>query len=210
MCTVSRHTFHRHLIATSMDQQHMCVILRNVEQLLLFRLLFQPAWCPLVLGWPLNDPIFPWQADSRLWFTTWLPDEFGRGFNCVTCGGENVPMDAIWLLLVKTYPLPTTLWLPAHLTLPPLVTPVKCLSKMVGNSASYPVYSRHNELPWIAIDLCWNTCKQLYSFSRYNISKLYFWIFIIAHIYCWMCKNNVPQNKYHANFIDLLLASYTA
>ena len=24
------------------------------------------------------------------------------------------PMDAIWLLLVKTYPLPTTSWIPAH------------------------------------------------------------------------------------------------
>ena len=25
---------------------------------------------PWVPGWPLNGPIFPWQADSRLWFTT--------------------------------------------------------------------------------------------------------------------------------------------
>ena len=54
------------------------------------------------------------------------------------------PMDAIWLVLVKTWPLPATLWLPTHL--PPshpvgvlliLATPVKKLSKMVGNSASY-------------------------------------------------------------------------
>ena len=54
------------------------------------------------------------------------------------------PMDAIWLVLVKTEPLPTTSWLPTH---PPsshpvgvllvLGTPVKKLSKMAGNLASY-------------------------------------------------------------------------
>ena len=31
-CTVSRHTFLRHLLATSMDQQHMCLILLKVKQ----------------------------------------------------------------------------------------------------------------------------------------------------------------------------------
>ena len=31
-CTVSKHTFHRHLIATSMDQQHMCLILLKFKQ----------------------------------------------------------------------------------------------------------------------------------------------------------------------------------
>ena len=30
--TVSRHTFHRHLITTPMDQQHMCLILLKVDQ----------------------------------------------------------------------------------------------------------------------------------------------------------------------------------
>ena len=54
------------------------------------------------------------------------------------------PMDAIWLVLVKTEPLPATSWLPTH---PPpshpvgvllvLATPVKKLSKMAGNLASY-------------------------------------------------------------------------
>ena len=50
------------------------------------------------------------------------------------------PMDAIWLVLVKTQPLPTTLWLP---TLPPCGSATgigyasKKLSKMAGNSASY-------------------------------------------------------------------------
>ena len=30
--TVSRHTFYNHLLATSMDQQHMCSILLKLEQ----------------------------------------------------------------------------------------------------------------------------------------------------------------------------------
>ena len=48
--------------------------------------------------------------------------------------------------------------------------------KIAGNSASYPVYSGHSELSWMAIYLWRNTCKQLYLFLRYiklNISKLY-------------------------------------
>ena len=31
-CTVSRHTFHHHLLATSMHQQDMCLLLLKVEQ----------------------------------------------------------------------------------------------------------------------------------------------------------------------------------
>ena len=54
------------------------------------------------------------------------------------------PMDAIWLVLVKTEPLPATSWLPTH-SLPShpvgvllvLATPVKNYLKMVGNLASY-------------------------------------------------------------------------
>ena len=42
-----------------------------------------------------------------------------------------------------------------------LVTPLKKQSKIAGNSASYSVYGRHSELPWIAIDLCRNMCRQL-------------------------------------------------
>ena len=32
ICTVSRHTLYCHLIATSMEQQHMCSMLLKVEQ----------------------------------------------------------------------------------------------------------------------------------------------------------------------------------
>ena len=58
------------------------------------------------------------------------------------------PMDAIWLVLVKTLPLPATSWLPTHPSsshpvgvLLILATPVKKLSKMAGNSASYSLNS---------------------------------------------------------------------
>ena len=54
------------------------------------------------------------------------------------------PVDAIWLVLVKTEHLPATSWLPAH---PPpshpvgvllvLAMPLKNLSKMMGNLASH-------------------------------------------------------------------------
>ena len=54
------------------------------------------------------------------------------------------PVDAIWLVLVKTELLPATSWLPTHF--PPyhpvgvllvLAMPVEKLSKMAGNLASY-------------------------------------------------------------------------
>ena len=55
------------------------------------------------------------------------------------------PVDAIWLVLVKTKPLPSTSWLP---TLPPPCRSAtgigyasKKLSKMAGNVASYSPYS---------------------------------------------------------------------
>ena len=57
------------------------------------------------------------------------------------------PMDATWLVLVKTEPLPTFSWLcpplPSHpvRVLLVLATPVKKLSKMVGNLSSYSPYT---------------------------------------------------------------------
>ena len=49
------------------------------------------------------------------------------------------PMDAIWLFLLLTYPLPTISWLRSYPIggLVVLATPVKELSKMVGYTASY-------------------------------------------------------------------------
>ena len=70
---------------------------------------------------------------------------------------------------------------------PPIILPYRSasgigyastkLSKMVGSPASYPVYSRYNELLSIAIDFWKNMCWQLQSFLRYIeliISKWYF------------------------------------
>ena len=48
------------------------------------------------------------------------------------------PMDAIWLVLVKTEPLPATSWLPAHCrSATGIGYANKKLSKMAGNLASY-------------------------------------------------------------------------
>ena len=53
------------------------------------------------------------------------------------------PMHAIWLVIVKTEPLPATSWLPSYPVevLLVLATPVKKLSKVAGNLASYSPYS---------------------------------------------------------------------
>ena len=55
------------------------------------------------------------------------------------------PMDAIWLVLVKTEALPATSYLPTHPhpvgVLLVLAMPVKKLSKMAGSLASYSRYS---------------------------------------------------------------------
>ena len=109
----------------------------------------------------------------------------------MTCGGENGTNGCHLAILSEDIAFAHHFVAP-HL--PPshpigalvvLAMPVKKLSKMVGNSANYPVYSRRSKLTWIAIDLWRNTCRMLQSFLRYielNISKLYFWIFIIVCI----------------------------
>ena len=59
------------------------------------------------------------------------------------------PMEVIWLLLVKIQPLPATLWLPTfhpYRSASGIGYTSKKLSKIAGNSDSYPVYSRHSEL----------------------------------------------------------------
>ena len=84
-------------------------------------LFLNPVRCPWVLGWPSNGPVFPWQADSWLWIITGLAEDFVHGFNCFVWHVEvnMAPVEAIGLFLVKMYPLPDTLWCPAHPHLPP-------------------------------------------------------------------------------------------
>ena len=116
-------------------------------------------------------PIFPWQADIQLWFTTQVVDEFGNGFSCIVWHVEVkiAIMDASWLVLLKTYPLPAASWLPicplpSHPVgvLAVLATPVKNYLKWWAiQLAIQCIYSRHSELPWIAIDLWRNMCMQL-------------------------------------------------
>ena len=127
-------------------------------------LFLKPVWHPWVLGWPLNGPIFPWKTDSWLWITTRLGDEFGHGFSCFVWHVEvkMVPMEVIWLffsedvafahhLVVSRPPPPPPLPSPSS-TFPPYRSAngigyvSKKPSKMAGNPASYPVYSRYSEL----------------------------------------------------------------
>ena len=113
ICTISRHTFHHHLLATYINAPTAHVFNTAESWTVCFHSgpFLKSVWHPQVLGWPLNGPIFFWQADSWLWITTLLADEFSHGFSYAS----------------------------------------KNLSKMEGKPASYPAYSRYNELLWIAI-----------------------------------------------------------
>ena len=75
-------------------------------------LLLKPLWHARVLRWPVNGPIFPWQADSQLWITTWLADEFGNGLSCFVWHVEvkMAPMKVIFLLLVRWQQWKSFLW----------------------------------------------------------------------------------------------------
>ena len=143
-----------------MDQQQMCLILLKVKQHAFTQASFsslsdihkcssslqmtpsfldkQTANCNLPHDWliSLAMDLAAWCDMWRWKWHQWMP------FDCFS---EDVTFAA-------TLSLPTCSP-PSHLieVLVVLATPVKILSKMAGNSASYPVYSRHSELPWIAI-----------------------------------------------------------
>ena len=161
--TVSRHTFHRHLLATSMHQQDMCLLLLKVEQSA-----FTEAFFSSLSG------IHKCSGSLKM-----VPSSFGKH----TAGCESphdclmsLAMDlaALWHVEVKMAPLVVislflvnTYFVATHPppTFPPCRSATaigyasKKLSKMAANPASYPVYSRYNELLWIAIDLWRNTCR---------------------------------------------------
>ena len=64
-CTVSRHTFYHYLLTTSMDQQHMCLILLKLEQSAFTQASFSNlSDVHKHSGGLLKSPIFPWKADS--------------------------------------------------------------------------------------------------------------------------------------------------
>ena len=105
-----------------------------------------PVRRPRVFGWPSNGYISLDKQTAGCNSPHDWPGVFGHGFSCFVWYVEVkiTPMDAIWLVLVKTDPLPATSWLSTH---PPsshpvgvlllLATPVKKLSKMAGNLSSY-------------------------------------------------------------------------
>ena len=81
---------------TNNSARYWCWELRKLICCGLFLRLVGHPW---VLRSPSNGFISPWQADSQLWFTTWLADVFGHGFSYFVWYVEvkMAPMDAIWL-----------------------------------------------------------------------------------------------------------------
>ena len=104
-------------------------------------LLHKPIWRPWVLRWLSNNFIFSWQADSRLWFTTKLDNEFSHGFSCFVWHVE-VNMAVICLFLCEDVAIALHFVAPHPV---PTIQPYRStsgigytkLSKMVDNSATY-------------------------------------------------------------------------
>ena len=89
--TVLRYTFHCHLLAISMDQQHMHLILLKIWVCFHTSLTLKPVWHPWVLGWPSNGPnliskhtadceifhglrCFMWHVEVNMWPDLQKPD----------------------------------------------------------------------------------------------------------------------------------------
>ena len=73
---------HPHLLATSMHQPDMCLLLLKVEQSAFTQAFSQACLGSTSARVAFKYPIFlPWQADSQLLITTRLADEFGHGFS---------------------------------------------------------------------------------------------------------------------------------
>ena len=148
-----------------MDQQHMHLIPLKIWVYFHSGLFRKPVWHPWVLGWPSNGLIFPWQAQGWLWDCPWIE------LLCVTCSGKydndgsHLAVFSEDVAFARHFIAPH----PPYRSTSGVCYASKKLSKMTGNSASYPVYSILNELPWIARE----TCSQLYLFYRYN--KLSIW-----------------------------------
>ena len=107
-----------------------------------------------------------WKASTR------LADEVSHRFSCFVCCVEYkiAPTDAIWLLSFYTR-LTTTLWLPTfhfYRSACGIDVASKKLSKMVGISAYIWCIDRLR----IANRIMAIACKQLFSFPRYNTSKI--------------------------------------
>ena len=101
-CTLSRHTFHCYLLATSMDQ-HNGTCVKGWTVCFHSGLFLKPVWCPRVFGWPSNGSIFPLQADRQLQIITRLADEFVHWFSCFVWHVEvkMAPMEVIWLFFCE-------------------------------------------------------------------------------------------------------------
>ena len=132
--TVSRHTFYCHLLATSMDQKHICLILLKLEQ---------SAFIQASLS-SLFD-IHKSFCDLRM-----APSSLGK--QTADCESPHdwlmsLPMDLA--VFSKDVAFACHFVAPRPPTLPPYrsasgidYASKKTIYNMMGNSASYPVYSR--------------------------------------------------------------------
>ena len=105
--TASRHTFHCHLLTTSMHQQHMCLILLKVEQSAFTRPFSQAYLASTSARVAFKYPHLPLtsrQPTVNHHTVTRLVDEFDHGFSCFMWHVEvkMAPMEVIFLFLVKT------------------------------------------------------------------------------------------------------------
>ena len=132
-----------------------------------------------------------------------------------------VSMDAIWLFSLLTQLLPATSWLPTTSTLHPYrsacdigYTSKYHLRKMAGNLASYPFNSWCVYRLGIAIESWLIACRYLFSFPRYNTSKI---IKIVISDYFQLClesgflKSSHIWSKHICRYItvyNMQLATY--
>ena len=104
-------------------------------------LFLRPVSLPWVLGWSLNGCILPSQESNQLGISTWLAGDICHWFGYILWYVEfkTASIDAIWPLIFLIG-IAVTPWLPTALIgeLVLLTILENRLSKMVGNSASYP------------------------------------------------------------------------
>ena len=120
-CTVSRRNFCHHLIATWMDQQHMCLILLKIKQSAFTQASFSSLYDVHRCSGGIQMALSFLDKQTADWLTTWMADEFGLAFSCFMWYMEvkMAPMEVIWLFLVWR----CSLYAPLVAPCPPLTVP---------------------------------------------------------------------------------------
>ena len=139
----------------------------------------QPVWCTRVLQWCLDGSGGTWQTVNLLKISIWFINDINYWFGIICNNRSTRKPQLMSFSSIKFLKPdePATSWLPNTPHSPPIYIealvvstgPWNKLLTMAGNSASYAIYSRYNEL-YTSNDyrLVDNVCEQLFSFSRYN------------------------------------------